>query len=42
MNGYQKLGVAVVSGALSLAFNSRAIPVQAVVLTEFFSPQAHP
>ncbi len=38
MNGYQKLGVAVVSGALGFsAFNSIAIPVQAAVLTQTYT-----
>lgn len=38
MNGYQKLGVAVVSGALSFsAFNELAIPVQAAVLTQTYT-----
>jgi hypothetical protein len=38
MNGYQKLGVVVVSGALGFsAFNSIAIPVQAAVLTQTYT-----
>jgi hypothetical protein len=37
MNGYQKLGVAVVSGVLSLGFYELAIPVQAAVLTQTYT-----
>ncbi|TAG75110.1 MAG: PEP-CTERM sorting domain-containing protein [Oscillatoriales cyanobacterium] len=38
MNGYRKLGVVVVSGALGFsAFNSIAIPVQAAVLTQTYT-----
>ncbi|MCC3416040.1 MULTISPECIES: PEP-CTERM sorting domain-containing protein [unclassified Microcoleus] len=38
MNGYQKLGLAVVSGALGFsAFNSMVIPVQAAVLTQTYT-----
>lgn len=37
MNGYQKLGMAVVSGVLSLTFNDLVIPVQAAVLTQTYT-----
>lgn len=37
MNGYQKLGRAVVSGVLSLTFNDLVIPVQAAVLTQTYT-----
>ena len=38
MNGVQKLGVVVVSGALGFAaFNSIAIPAQAAVLTQTYT-----
>ena len=37
MNGYQKLGVGVVSGVLSLGFYELAIPVQAAVLTQTYT-----
>ncbi|MBE9097507.1 PEP-CTERM sorting domain-containing protein [Tychonema sp. LEGE 07203] len=37
MNGYQKLGMAVVSGVLSLTFNELVIPVQAAVLTQTYT-----
>ena len=37
MNGYQKLGVAVVSGVLSSGFYELAIPVQAAVLTQTYT-----
>ncbi|HAT12464.1 MAG TPA: hypothetical protein DCS91_01620 [Microcoleaceae bacterium UBA11344] len=37
MNGYQKLGMAVVSGVLTLAFNELVIPVQAAVITQTYT-----
>lgn len=37
MNGYQKLGMAVVSGVLSLTFNDLVIPVQAAVITQTYT-----